>query len=392
MKRIAIIGGGAAGLAAAVSAAQKSAVARKTMASRSFEITVFEAADRIGKSILASGNGRCNFSNSGVSAENFYNEDFVGESMKALPPAEVLSFFHNLGLLWHEESGGRLYPLTNKASSVLDALRFAARDAGVECKCNQQVIAVTPVKEQFLLSFDDDRTAFFDTVIVACGGKIARSLLPAHYRFCNTEPMLGPLRTDTRLIKGLNNIRVRCAVSCDDFSEQGEVQFRDYGISGIVSFNLSRFVHPGSKASLDFLPLFSFEETRDYLEERFVHVRGRSATEFCAGMLQRPLAQAVLKMAHIDSEKDLQREDIPALTSALKKFVLEVQGIENYRQCQVRRGGFDVEIFDPLTLESRIDPGLFLVGEALDIDGPCGGYNLHWAWTSGILAGRKAAL
>lgn len=387
MKKIAVIGGGASGLAAALSAAQEAAFHEADL-----DVVVFEAADRIGKSILASGNGRCNFSNSSVVAEDYYHADFVRKSFAALPAVDVLSFFQDAGLLWRTESEGRLYPLTNKASSVLDVLRFALQDREVGVECRRKVLAVVPVKSQFMLSFEDERTAFFDAVIVACGGNIARSLLPTRYYYYNTEPLLGPLTTNTEPIRGLNNIRARCRLTCGDTSQEGEVQFRDYGISGIVTFDLSRFVRSGDKISIDFFPSFTKEEILGMLKERFVRLQGRIAIEFCAGMLQRPLALAVLRAAGIKAEEEMRETSISALAHAIKEFSLEVNGIEDYRQCQVRRGGFDVESFNPSTLESLTDPGLFLVGEALDIDGPCGGYNLHWAWTSGILAGRNAAL
>lgn len=385
MRRIAIIGGGAAGLAAAVSAGQE-ADSRGTPT----QITVFEASDRVGKSLLASGNGRCNFSNSRVKASAYYNSDFVREALASLPPEEAFNFLSNQGLLWHEEGDGRLYPVTNKASSVLDVFRFAADQVKVKIDPNCMVHSITPVKGQFLVAFADERTAFFDAIIVACGGKVARSILPPGYVYHNTQPMLGPLKTNTEMIRGLGGVRARCVVRSGEFCEEGEVQFRDYGVSGIVIFNLSRFVKAGDSLTLDFLPSVSCADMEKFMAGRFDKLKGRTAIEFCAGLLQAPLARAVLRVANIRAESVLAEEDIPSLGEALKAFPLSVLGIEDYRQCQVNRGGFAVEDFNPRTCESQTDRGLFVVGEALDVDGPCGGYNLHWAWTSGILAGRSA--
>ncbi|MEG1425797.1 MAG: NAD(P)/FAD-dependent oxidoreductase, partial [Raoultibacter sp.] len=165
MNNIAIIGGGAAGLAAAVAAARAGG-----------QVTIFEAVDRVGKTILATGNGRCNFSNAVLDIARYHHADFVSETFIALPPAEVLSFFDELGLLWLEEGEGRLYPRTLKASSVLDVLRFAARDANVSEVCGDPVAHVTPLQGGMMVVFPDSETVLFDSVIVACGGKVARSL------------------------------------------------------------------------------------------------------------------------------------------------------------------------------------------------------------------------
>lgn len=400
MKKIAIIGAGASGLAAAVSAAQAVAqnVTAAADAQQCCEISVFEASDRVGKSILASGNGRCNFSNRLISADVYRNAIFVGEALKALPPAEVLSYFQKLGLTWIEDSEGRLYPLSNKASSVLDVLRFALEDHGVKVQCETKVSEIVPTQGGYRLSFASTaapaNSSIFDSVIVACGGKIARSILPHDYRYSEPEPLLGPLRTDTEKIRGLNNIRVKCEISCHvvgaHIKEQGEVLFRDYGVSGIAVFNFSRFLASGDKLAIDFLPDISEDEMPAYMQKRYSSLGMRPAQKFLTGMLQKEVARAVLKSIDLSPEKPLQQDDIPRLTDALKHFTLEVKGIADSKQCQVNRGGFDVDSFDPHTMESRSHQNLYLVGEALDIDAPCGGYNLHWAWTSGILAGSSS--
>ena len=386
MRRIAVIGGGAAGLAAAVSAAQAAGN------HDAVQVTVFEKADRVGRSILASGNGRCNFSNSTVRADLYYHPLFVADCFEALPAQDVHAFFASLGLVWREEDEGRLYPLSNKASSVLDVLRFALDDLGVQIRCGAEVRSVTPAKGAYLVCLDDDTADFFDAVVVACGGRVARSLLPPHYRYHNTQPMLGPLRTTTDAIRGLNNVKARCKATCGGHEETGEVLFRDYGLSGIAVFDLSRFAQSGDVLSLDFLPHLDSEEVQVLLEERFALLPQRPALGFLAGMVQQPLARAVLRAAELPADRPLQIGDLAALAKALTSFSVTVDGIGDFRQCQVWRGGFDVGGFFPHTLEARRDPGLFVVGEALDVDGPCGGFNLHWAWATGILAGRAAAL
>lgn len=426
--QIAVIGGGAAGLAAAISAAQKiQEVGGKP------QVAIFEAADRIGKPILVTGNGRCNFSNSKLDLSQYLNAAFVQEATCSLIGSEtepvseipadaaidpVLDFFHNYGLLWREEAEGRLYPMANKASSVVDVLRNACKACEVELRCSWTVSAIEQDERgRFHLRAADGRVAHANAIILACGGRWleGQALMNSEDGFFGLplipqEPVLGPLKTDTQPIRGLDNIRVKCiatlmrdgdTVRAGDHAEgpacreNGEVLFRTYGISGIAAFNLSRYAQPGDVVSLDFVP----DLDEDLLESK-LHTRRKrllklfgnpSAADFLSGMLLPQVAAAVLKAAGISADKPLAKNDVSALVAQLKSFQLTVLGIGDEKQCQVRRGGLDVSAFNPHTLEASCISGLFACGEALDVDGPCGGYNLNWAWTSGLLAGREAA-
>lgn len=439
--RIAIIGGGAAGLAAAVAAA-------RDLGERGLHeaagVVVFEADERVGRSILATGNGRCNFSNSSVDATLYRNPEFVADALRALAddgsarlkarglacdPGEdpVLRFFEDLGLVWREEGEGRLYPATSKASTVVDVLRAAAADAGVVEACGRRVVAVEPPDEEgglFHLRFADGSIEHAAAVIVTvggrhalggsdrsgCGSSVAASLLPERYASEPTRPVLGPLRVREEAPRRLDNIRVRARVRLADDApfgmtkaeERGEVLFRSYGVSGICIFNLSRFAEPGDALLIDFLPQVERTRLRRYLVERARRLatpkgfgggtRAPIAYEaLLRGLLLPQIGHAVLEQAGLDPHAPLDADDLPALERALSEFPLTVEGIGDERQCQVLRGGLAVETFDPRTMESRLDAGLFAAGEALDIDAPCGGYNLHWAWASGLIAGAAAA-
>ena len=387
MKRIAIIGGGAAGLAAAISAG-RTCKQRNEKA----EIIVFESADRIGKSIMASGNGRCNFSNKKMEAETYFNATFVEEAYQVLPPSKVLDFFKQIGLFFSEESEGRLYPLTNKANTVLDVLRFALEDISVTVICNCAIHAVVPVDGLYVLTHEKGQTDFFDAVIVACGGSVVSHVLPTTYLYSEPHPLLGPLKTDTDYLRGLNNIRVKCAVSLvkstQTIVEEGEVLFREYGVSGIAIFNLSRYAEPGDVIHIDLLSHYSKDQLEGILQDRLTYLENRNALEFCAGIVQPAIARAILKKVDLLPDAPLKKENMAKLAQAFKDFSLIVDDIGDVRQCQIKRGGFKIDCFDSHTMQSKIDPGLFIVGESLDVDGPCGGYNLHWAWASGIIAGR----
>ena len=403
MEEIAIIGGGASGLMAAHAAA---CAARE--AGAQVRITVLEAADRVGKSILASGNGRCNFSNAHIDAARYRNAEFVARAFAALSPEEVRAAFAEMGLTWYDGGAGWLYPVANKASSVLDVLRFALADAGVRVECGAEVARVErtrPVGDArrsapFLLRLADGRTHTADAVVIACGGRVVRALAPRELAgaFRSQRPVLGPLRTETAPIKGLNNIRVRCRAALfapgaahPKAVEEGEVLFRDYGVSGVAVFNLSRFAEAGDTLALDLAFARDEAELAGELARRAGAWPARTATDQLAGLVLPAVARAALAQAGFPPTQPLRRDDAARTARALKGFALEVTGIGDARQCQVSRGGFDVSAFDPATCEAREMPGMFVTGEALDVDAPCGGYNLHWAWTSGMLAGRAAA-
>ena len=433
MGRLAIIGGGAAGLAAAVTAARE-----LRLLGVPGDVAVYEADERVGRSILATGNGRCNFSNARIDAGAYRNAAFVEAALGALAaddglqpggelvgpgpegalgaagpdpvhaffagPDPVHAFFAGLGLVWREEGEGRLYPLANKATSVLDVLRAAAADFGVAEACGRRAVRLdVPDRPggRFHLRFADGTVGHADAVVLATGGRTARELLPEGIGYTAARPVLGPLRTATDVVRHLNNLRVRCVVTlagpdgAPKAREAGELLFRDYGVSGIAVFNLSRFAEPGDRLLVDLLPQVPEDGCAAFLHARRRRLafgdRPLSREAFLRGMLLPAVARAVLEEAGLAPEAPLAKRDVVALARPFKAFPLEVRGIGDERQCQVRRGGADVAAFDPRTLEARAVPGLHVVGEALDVDAPCGGYNLHWAWASGMLAGRAAA-
>ena len=412
-KRLAIVGGGASGLTAAIAAGE---YARET--GLPLDIVVFERDDRVGRSILATGNGRCNFSNRNIKFFQYHNYKFVGEAIGriALAPDDdaVHSFFRDHGLVWREEEDGRQYPQANKASVVVDVLRAAAAAVGAHEACEREVVAVEPPRnagKPFTLRMADGVFERADAVIVACGGKASASLSAAGLTHLPLQPVLGPLRCtdeDIALTRELDNIRVRCTVSLirphgDEYAvvaiEHGELMFRKYGVSGICVYDLSRLWQPGDSLEINFLPDFDpFErdEVEGFLQQRHdmlvaTYGEGITYSDFLRGLLLPRVYEALLKREGKRPSDACTREDALELLYMLTMFPLNVAGIADSDQCQVRRGGFDVAGFDPNSMAARDIAGLYACGEALDVDGPCGGYNLHWAWSSGIIAGRCAA-
>lgn len=384
--RVAIIGGGAAGLTAAVAAARLGA-----------RVTLLEGGTRVGRKILASGNGRCNLTNLHVAPSAYNHPEFVKPVLAAVPCEAVRSFFGTLGLLTYADEEGRVYPVTNAANSVLDVLRLECERLGVEERCDFEVARVKRDEDSgtlACLSHEGERVEA-DAVIVATGGG-ASLLAGLGHEQTPYSPALVPLVTDPEPIRGLSGVRVRCAASIIDAAgqtlatERGELLFRDYGVSGIMVLDLSRFCAGGATLSVDFFPDTDAAAMERLLAERRSSLGWRPASRFFDGMLHTRVGQAVLRVADVDPKApaaDLPCEQLAAL---LKDFRLLVTGPGDAQQAQVTRGGAAVEEFDAATLESRRIPGLFAAGEVLDVDGPCGGFNLHWAWASGIRAGEAA--
>lgn len=451
---VAIVGGGASGIAAACAIA---ACARATQVT--VRVVVIEKGRRIGSSILRSGNGRCNFSHEDMRPVLFNQPAFVERVFDALEVAfadsplktsgalvrsayenAVLQWFTSLGLVWREAllSGGALYPFSNKATSVLEVLEAELDRCNVERYCGVAVAQIAKQESRFVLELKRTEggsqgqggvagmnasdvtlgrreTFSADVVVYAAGGGASalheQGVLAGIERIA-CQPVLGPLATSTELLLGLDGIRARVRLSCEakGFSEEGELLFRLYGISGIVVFNASRFVEAGDIVSLDFVPERPFARLTDLLQARAAFLERRNgsaptALDLLRGFFVPEVAQAIVRYAttnylgavsdrpttEIGAVHPLDEAMIEALAKAIKSFELEVKGVGDAGQCQVQRGGFCVDSVNAKTMETPAVSGLYLCGEALDVDAPCGGYNLHWAWSSGLLAGLSIA-
>ncbi len=407
MHDIAIIGGGASGLACAVAACEAALRGGRKPPS----IILIEVTEKIGRPILRSGNGRCNFSNAHIHP-HAYNDPqgfaAVAEALErhsaGLPSSvnPVVGFFERLGLIWREEPEGRLYPLANKASVVLDVLRSPLLRFGVEVRCSAAVERIVPPKAQhshFTIHLRGGELMRARKAVVAAGGAAGAFGLEELLPYVQPVPVLGPLMTDNRFTRPLDNVRVRCSASLLRqgerlAEERGEVLFRKYGVSGICIFNLSRLAQQGDVIRLDLLP----DEADPWalMGSRLktlsqVMAKAPSNYELLQGAVLPLVADQILKSLGLEGAQEATRESATRLAERLSAFDLPVQGIGDASLCQVHRGGFALDAFDPETLEAKEVPGLHVLGEALDMDGACGGFNLHWAFATGLLAGWSLA-
>lgn len=428
MYDIAIIGGGASGLACAVACMQQvrlqahkqdcSNPSLQSYSDKRFpRIVVLESGKRIGASIMRSGNGRCNFSNANLEVSRYHHADFVQKVFSALEAnpfaPSVLEWFKQLGLVWKEApgTGGLLYPFSNKANSVLDVLRYAIDVNGIELCTSSTVQAIRTTHAEHsacssarftvigetALTQDESVPFAIDAyqVVIASGGITPKTLFSeVKMPYIDPEPLLGPIRTTSSVsLKNLDGIRMQTKLSIPkrSFEEEGEILFRDYGISGIVVFNASRYAQMGDTIVLDFVPQRSMEELTALFEQRIELIGMRKPEDFLTGFVVARLAAVLLQNADLDKASQITKADAKKLAKACKEFSLTCQGIADERTCQVRRGGVQPSAVNSTTLQINEYPGLFVLGEVLDVDGPCGGYNLHWAWTTGLLAGCALA-
>ena len=389
-----ILGGGASGLAAAIEAARLGA-----------DVTVLEKLDRVGKKILATGNGRCNLLNLRASPADYNDPSFVGRIFAQFDVQSDLRFFRSMGLLTTADSEGRVYPRSNAASSVLDVLRMECARLGVRTVGGEAAQSIRRERGAFTVNGSLRARA----VIVACGGKASPvhgtdgsgyRLLEAFGHVCTPlRPALVQLRTDPDFVKGLKGLRAAVTLTLqtpqgDSHTSQGEALFTDYGLSGIAAMELSRYAAQGGTLYIDFLP--DIDKTQTAALVREARERGGSwpLEQLLLGAVHSRIGQAILRRTLSRKLSDpcslLTESEAQSLTEALKAFPLPVLGTKGFADAQVTAGGLDVTAFSD-TLESHRVPGLFACGEILNIDGKCGGYNLTFAWSSGRLAGRSAA-
>lgn len=395
-----VIGGGAAGLCAAVRLKQllpKSSVA------------VLEQLPRVGKKLIITGNGRCNITNRSIEPYRYHGQhrDFCIPALQKYSGKPTEDFFKRLGVEIIYDETGRAYPRSLQASSVVDALRFAADENGVEIFCDCRLTDFKACRGGYSVDCSD-RKLTAQYIIIAAGmysggektgssGAIFRLLKQKGYPTVSPAPAIVQLKTDPNAVRPLKGIKVNAAASLKRGDktlrkEFGEVLFCDYGLSGPPILQLSRKAGRGESGlcvSLDLMPEYTAEQLVKLLIHRIETLKKRPPEEFFTGMLNKRVGQTLLRRCGI-SEK-ISEKDAPTLAEIIADWRFTVLGTTGFINSQVTSGGLDTSAFNAETMESIKNRGLFAAGEILDIDGDCGGFNLQWAWSSALSAADEIA-
>lgn len=428
-KDIVIIGGGAAGMVAAISAARNGA-----------KVTILEHKEKLGKKILATGNGKCNYTNLHQTIDCYRSENipFVEEVFSHFNEKDTIDFFKELGI-YPKSRNGYMYPNSEQASSIVDVLVMELKHLQVEVRCNEEVKKIKPIEEGYQIDTivtvtepkkgkdknsknapknkSEKRVAVetypssyqANKVIIAAGGMASSKLgsdgsgyyllKQLGHTIIPVVPALVQLKAEGDFFEMISGVRCDVALQIivdgtNIASEEGELQLTNYGISGIPVFQISRYA---GKALLekkkvdvliDFLPQMSFSEVKELLKQRINNSEYKTPEEALIGLLNQKLIQMLMTQLDRQHKKQI---DINKLAQLLKEFRVKIIDTNSFDNAQICAGGVDTTEITGYRLESKLHKGLYVVGELLDVDGICGGYNLQWAWATGYLAGVAAS-
>ncbi len=395
-----VVGGCSAGIVAAINAKRRNP---------DLKIAILEKLPRIGKKLLATGNGKCNLTNEAAAMHDYVGKEFAEYAFEKYSPEKITEFFASLGLLCYTDSCGRVYPESNTASSVVDALRFELERLNVDVFCDT---AVTDIKNK--TDFIINGEFVCKKLIIAAGGKsspsqgsdgsgylLAKSL---GHSITKLYPALVPLCASPETTKPMKGVRVRnvtLTLKGDKKIAQtsGEILFTDYGLSGIAAMELAASaqkyidnVKRNPFTYIDFMPDMSYNELVDYLVN-LNKIKGfTNIDNLLTGFLPKATGIAICKACKLyKADKlisELNEKDIRKIAEKIKNFPLEVTGTKDFKDSQVTSGGIKTNEIDNKTMQSKICGNLYFAGEIIDVDGGCGGFNLQWAWASGMLAGE----
>lgn len=398
-----IIGGGAAGLCAAVALKHKNPA---------LTVRLLEALPRVGKKLATTGNGRCNITNKNITEVRYHgtHPDFAMYALNRFGVQVTEDFFRKIGVpfVFEEEKG---YPASLQAASVVDCLRFAAEEAGV-IVCTETRVTNIQLSRGLFKVIAGNLSFLAENVIIAAGllsggerlgsdGQMLELLKKAGFKTVKTYPAIVQLKTPPETVRQLKGIKVNAEVKLKSGSkllrrEYGEVLFCDYGLSGppILQVSGAAALAQSPVISLDLMRDKSLDELTAELSDRISLLGGRSTDEFFTGMMNKRLGQVIIKAAGYKLNTPVSALDKNAaqrIAAIIKDFSFTVTGNTGFINSQVTSGGLDTEQFDRKTMMSLDCKGLYAIGEILDIDGDCGGFNLQWAWSSALCAAEAIA-
>ena len=377
------------------------------------QVTILEHMDRVGKKLLSTGNGRCNLTNWEMREDCYHcgQKDFPMKVLGQFGVEDTLAFFEEIGITVKSKKG-YIYPRSEQASAVLDMLRLEVKRLGVQEQTGCEIKELRQKGNRGFLARTNQGVWTGNTLILAAGSRAApatgsdgsgyKMARGFGHTIIRPLPALVQLRCEGRFFKHLAGVRCEARVAIVSQGEVlagdvGEVQFTDYGISGIPTFQVSRFAAAALaegkpvEAVLDFLPGMEWEEAEAFLEGRIKKLPHLTGKDFLTGVFPKKLAEVLIWLAGIEPGERISQKPPGAreeLLGHIKAFEAVVTATNSFEQAQVCSGGVDTREVFAETMESKLAPGLYLVGEILDVDGICGGYNLQWAWSTGCIAGK----
>ncbi len=407
-KKVIVVGGGASGMIAAIAARRAGA-----------EVTILERNPRIGKKILVTGNGRCNFTNIHTNVENYSGSDpqFALGAITAFGVSETIGFFERLGIAHKVEENGKVFPMSDQASSFLDVLLYELKDLGIHIVCEALVSSIEKKSNNFVIYTAEAGIFQCDKVVLACGGKampstgsdgsgyeLAKML---GHSLTAIFPALVQLKLEGSFFKQIQGVKF--VGSAEVISngvvlakDRGDILFANYGISGPPILQVSRkageLLHDKREAVLKIsvIDTMNVEELKNFLAARFGKMPGKTLEFALVGLINKRLIPVILEQAGFSNLKfpvgSLTSEQRLKIAEILTDWRFKITGTRSWPSAQVTAGGIRTSEINPDTLESNIIKGLYFAGEIIDIDGGCGGFNLQWAWSSGFVAGQNAAL
>jgi predicted Rossmann fold flavoprotein len=385
-QEIAIIGAGASGLFSSI-----------LLSSKGFNITIFEKNNKVGKKLLATGNGRCNVTNENISLSNFYsnsNIELIKNNISNFSYSYCKEFFNKIGIEFKIAPSGRAYPLSLTSSTIVDILEYEAFKNGVNIELNSEISSLKFTNNKFILNDNLE----FDKIIIATGSMAMPKLGSSEsgYQFAKTfnHKIIQPVASLVQLISSNKHLDVASGVKIDAVIDgrRGDFLFTKYGVSGSLILAISRKVskqlqsEKNVKIVVDTMPDFTHEALLILLQNRLENLKEKEINLWLDGIMNKKLAKFILLNSNISSHvkyaKFLSKNDILNIVKTIKNLEFDITDTKGFESCEVCAGGIDITEINFENMESKYQKGLYFIGEVLDIDGDCGGYNLHWAWSS----------
>lgn len=406
--KIAIIGAGAAGIMAAITAKRLN---------KKLQIHIFDANKSIGKKILASGNGRCNISNTKISSKNYLGEnvDFVNFALKDFDFNAFERFCKSIGLFLDIKESNKVYPLSNEAKSVTNLFSLELKNLEVEIFYEHFVTKLEKLEDKFKVFVADKEFSTYDKVLISCGLAAAPQLNSSeqgleiakafNHSINETYPSLVGLQTKDTYNSRLQGVKKECKLSLyvnSKFEEEifGDILFTSYGVSGFAVLDISQkavlnlIKNFDIEIKIDFFPKINTNDLSNLIQNLCKTLSKQKVLDILTGIISSKIAYVLLNLCKLDinvKAKEINTKQIKTLTHQLKAWSLKIIGTQGFAHSEASGGGVRTCEIDNKTFESKLCKNLYFAGEVLDIVGNRGGYNLHFAWASGYLAGKSLA-